>query len=82
MAKFTNENTNGLYDNDLLDEMNDARDIMLDDLEGDNDDLEGDNYDQHDSNVSGWIMEVAEADMTAADIVAAASRTLCRKART
>jgi hypothetical protein len=67
MAKFTNDNTNGMYGNDLLDEMNEARNIMLADLDGDD-------YDQHDSNVSGWIMEVSEPDMTAAEIVAAASR--------
>lgn len=65
---FTNYNTNGLYSNDLLDEMNAALEHMLGD--------ETDEYlrYQNERNYSDRIMEIAEEGMTAAEIITAAVR--------
>lgn len=65
---FTNDNTNGMYGDDLLDEMNAALEQML------GDETDEDLRFQNERNYSDWIMEIAEAGMTAAEIVAAASR--------
>lgn len=64
---FTNDNTNGMYSDDLLDEMNAALTQMLDDAGGDDWRRE-----QNEKNFSDRIMPIAEEGMSAADIIAAA----------
>lgn len=66
---LTNDNTNGMYSDNLLNEMNDALERMLNDAGGDDDIRE-----QNEKNFSGWIMEVSEDGMSADDIIAAVKR--------
>jgi hypothetical protein len=64
LYKFTTDNTNGCYDTDLLDEMNEALEFMLDASDQDV-------RDQNEKNFSGWIMCVSEDGMSSGAIVQA-----------
>ena len=62
---FTNDNTNGMYSDELLAEMNEALETMLADVD---DSFRADAK----KNYSDRIMPIAEEGMTAEQIVAAA----------
>jgi len=58
---FTNDNTNGHFSDDLLEEMNEALERLMD----------GSDNPSHEKNLSDQIMDVAKEGMSADDIIAA-----------